>query len=159
MQKKVCCTLVHQSCKNARYIYKRVSRTAYRNSTTACQFNVKEHKKDCSKSSSHTDPPAGTSRARNDFSKSSPHADPTLDAGTRRSGMVCDRVPTVGVVFDIDGVLVRGREIIKNANEALNKLNELDVPYAYLTNGGCETEEHKAHTLQQKLGRLRCTIF
>lgn len=61
-------------------------------------------------------------------------------------------MPTVGVVFDIDGVLVRGREVITTAKEALNKLDELDVPFAYLTNGGCETEEHKAHSLQQRLG-------
>lgn len=59
---------------------------------------------------------------------------------------------TVGVVFDIDGVLVRGRKVIDSAKEALSKLEHHNVPYMYLTNGGCETEEHKALSLEKHLG-------
>lgn len=58
----------------------------------------------------------------------------------------------VGVVFDIDGVLVRGRKVISSAQEAINKLKHHNVPILYLTNGGCETEEHKAWSLQKHIG-------
>jgi len=58
----------------------------------------------------------------------------------------------VGVIFDIDGVLVRGRKVIKSAEEAIHKLRERNIPTLFLTNGGCETEEHKAESLQQHLG-------
>ena len=60
--------------------------------------------------------------------------------------------PTVGVVFDIDGVLVRGRKVIKSAKDAINKLETHKVPFMYLTNSGCETEEHKAQSLEKHLG-------
>uniref|UniRef100_T2M6L9 Cat eye syndrome critical region protein 5 n=1 Tax=Hydra vulgaris TaxID=6087 RepID=T2M6L9_HYDVU len=58
----------------------------------------------------------------------------------------------VGVVFDIDGVLVRGSKIIPCAKAAINKLNKFNVPLIYLTNGGCETEDQKARSLSQQLG-------
>jgi len=58
----------------------------------------------------------------------------------------------VGVVFDIDGVLVRGRNVIPTAKEAIHRLEDNNVPYIYLTNGGCETEEQKAEKLKERLG-------
>lgn len=59
--------------------------------------------------------------------------------------------PSVGVVFDIDGVITRGRKIIKNAKESLEKLDLYNVPYIYLTNSGCETEKDKAKALEKYL--------
>ncbi|XP_065672945.1 haloacid dehalogenase-like hydrolase domain-containing 5 isoform X4 [Hydra vulgaris] len=58
----------------------------------------------------------------------------------------------VGVVFDIDGVLVRGSKTIPCAKAAINKLNKFNVPLIYLTNGGCETEDQKARSLSHQLG-------
>ena len=54
-------------------------------------------------------------------------------------------------MFDIDGVLVRGRRVISCAREAIRKLESYHIPFVYLTNGGCETEEHKASTLKHQL--------
>ena len=56
-----------------------------------------------------------------------------------------------GVVFDIDGVLVRGSKIIPCAQTAIRKLNKLNIPLIYLTNGGCETEDQKAISLSKQL--------
>lgn len=57
-----------------------------------------------------------------------------------------------GVVFDIDGVLLRGRKVIPCATEAIAKLEQSNIPLIYLTNGGCETEESKASVLEKRLG-------
>ena len=63
----------------------------------------------------------------------------------------------VGVIFDIDGVLVRGRRVIGSAGEAISKLRYHNVPVLYLTNAGCETEEHKARSLQDRIGVEVCS--
>ncbi|XP_057309288.1 haloacid dehalogenase-like hydrolase domain-containing 5 [Hydractinia symbiolongicarpus] len=70
----------------------------------------------------------------------------STDTGRRQ------HIPHVGVVFDIDGVLVRGRKVIPCAKEAIRKLELRDIPIIYLTNGGCETEEKKAQYLQRQIG-------
>lgn len=62
-----------------------------------------------------------------------------------------------GVVFDIDGVLLRGRNVIPSAKEAIAKLERANIPLIYLTNGGCETEESKASVLEKRLGVQVCT--
>ena len=64
----------------------------------------------------------------------------------------------VGVIFDIDGVLVRGRRVIGSAREAISKLKYHNVPILYLTNAGCETEEHKARSLQDHIGVEVCSV-
>lgn len=58
----------------------------------------------------------------------------------------------VGIVFDIDGVLLRGRNVIPTAQNAIHKLKDNNIPFIYLTNGGCETEEQKAEKLKERLG-------
>ena len=65
----------------------------------------------------------------------------------------------VGVIFDIDGVLVRGRRVIGSAREAISKLKYHNVPILYLTNAGCETEEHKARSLQDHIGVEVCVVL
>ena len=56
-----------------------------------------------------------------------------------------------GFMFDIDGVLVRGRRVIPAAATAIKKVLRLNIPTIFLTNGGCETEEHKARVLSTQL--------
>lgn len=56
-----------------------------------------------------------------------------------------------GFMFDIDGVLVRGRRAIPRATVAMKKVLQLGIPTIFLTNGGCETEEHKAKVLSTQL--------
>jgi len=70
----------------------------------------------------------------------------------RIESSVPSRKVKVGVVFDIDGVLVRGRKVIPTAKDAIHKLEDNNVPFIYLTNGGCETEEQKSEKLRERLG-------
>ncbi|CEM08806.1 unnamed protein product [Vitrella brassicaformis CCMP3155] len=51
------------------------------------------------------------------------------------------------VVFDIDGVLVRGKKALQGAKEALKLLRDGDLPFTFLTNGGGITESNKAEEL------------
>lgn len=53
---------------------------------------------------------------------------------------------TPAFVFDIDGVLVKGKNPLPGAKETLELLQELDVPFIFLTNGGGLTEE--AHVVR-----------
>ncbi|KAL4440223.1 hypothetical protein ABPG75_003224 [Micractinium tetrahymenae] len=60
-------------------------------------------------------------------------------------------------VFDIDGVLIRGRHTLPQAQRALAKLYTSDgsrprYPICFLTNGGGVTERFKAHQLSEWLG-------
>lgn len=60
-------------------------------------------------------------------------------------------------VFDIDGVLIRGRHTLLQAQRALAKLYTNDgaqprYPVCFLTNGGGVTERVKAHQLSEWLG-------
>jgi hypothetical protein len=63
-----------------------------------------------------------------------------------------------GIAFDIDGVLLRGKEPIGRAPESLARLYkdvknaELQVPYIFLTNGGGMTEAARAAELTRQLG-------
>jgi len=59
---------------------------------------------------------------------------------------------TVGVVLDIDGVLVRGPAVIPGAQAALKKLQKHKIPYVFVTNGGGMLEGIKAKDLEKKLG-------
>ncbi|KAG0245753.1 HAD-like domain-containing protein [Mortierella sp. GBAus27b] len=56
------------------------------------------------------------------------------------------------VVFDIDGVLIRGKRVIPQTRRALELLWENNVPYVFLTNGGGVRESEKAEELSKKLG-------
>jgi len=55
-------------------------------------------------------------------------------------------------VFDIDGVLLRGREALPHASSALRALDAARVPWILLTNGGGEPELVKAQKLSKVLG-------
>eukprot|EP00903_Cladosiphon_okamuranus_P011989 g11258.t1 len=57
-----------------------------------------------------------------------------------------------GMAFDIDGVLVRGQEVLPGARESLKALEDARVPFVFVTNGGGCTEEAKALELTRKLG-------
>ncbi|CAN0005962.1 unnamed protein product, partial [Choristocarpus tenellus] len=54
--------------------------------------------------------------------------------------------------FDIDGVLVRGSNLIPGAKESLAALAKASVPFIFITNGGGCTEREKADELTSKLG-------
>ncbi|KAB2578410.1 HAD-superfamily hydrolase subfamily IIA CECR5 [Lasiodiplodia theobromae] len=58
--------------------------------------------------------------------------------------------------FDIDGVLIRGGQVIPEAVEAMKMLNGeneygIKVPYIFVTNGGGKTEEERCIQLSQQL--------
>lgn len=59
---------------------------------------------------------------------------------------------TFGVVFDVDGVLLRGKAPIPGAREVIEELQRDDVPFAIMTNGGGYLEEKKATQISQILG-------
>lgn len=52
-----------------------------------------------------------------------------------------------GFVFDIDGVLLRGKKRISGVPEILTNLTSNHIPYVIMTNGGGMTEEAKAQGL------------
>ncbi|KAF9434472.1 hypothetical protein BGZ76_007961 [Entomortierella beljakovae] len=56
------------------------------------------------------------------------------------------------VVFDIDGVLIKGKQVLPQAIRALKLLQSNNVPYIFLTNGGGLTETMKAEQLSKKIG-------
>ena len=58
-----------------------------------------------------------------------------------------------GVVFDIDGVLLKGGAVINGAKRAVAKLAEARIPFIFVTNGGGMLESTKAADLTTKLGR------
>lgn len=56
-----------------------------------------------------------------------------------------------GIVFDIDGVLLKGGDLIEGAIDALKKVKKEKIPHVFVTNGGGWTEEEKAISLSKKL--------
>ncbi|CAH2276436.1 cat eye syndrome critical region 5 [Pelobates cultripes] len=64
--------------------------------------------------------------------------------------------PSFGLLFDIDGVLVRGRNPISGAAEAFKKLTDSDgklaVPLVFVTNAGNCLRQHRATELSSVLG-------
>ncbi|XP_034637116.1 haloacid dehalogenase-like hydrolase domain-containing 5 [Trachemys scripta elegans] len=69
---------------------------------------------------------------------------------------VTETPPTFGFLFDIDGVLVRGRYVIPAAQEAFRKLvdsnGQLRVPVVFVTNAGNCLQDVKAQELSDALG-------
>ncbi|KAL1817149.1 mitochondrial hydrolase YKR070W isoform X1 [Daucus carota subsp. sativus] len=65
-------------------------------------------------------------------------------------------VPSFGIAFDIDGVILRGHSPIGGSPQALsrlyNHLGSLKVPYVFLTNGGGVPESKRASELSKQLG-------
>ncbi|XP_029391432.1 haloacid dehalogenase-like hydrolase domain-containing 5 isoform X3 [Mus pahari] len=70
-----------------------------------------------------------------------------------------ERFPTFGLLFDIDGVLVRGHRVIPAALEAFSKLvnsqGQLRVPVVFVTNAGNILQHNKAQELSDL---LRCKV-
>ncbi|XP_004616969.3 haloacid dehalogenase-like hydrolase domain-containing 5 [Sorex araneus] len=66
------------------------------------------------------------------------------------------KTPTFGFLFDIDGVLVRGHQVIPAAQEAFRKLvnpeGQLQVPVVFVTNAGNILQDGKAQELSALLG-------
>ncbi|CAM2097711.1 haloacid dehalogenase-like hydrolase domain-containing 5 isoform X1 [Caretta caretta] len=69
---------------------------------------------------------------------------------------VSESPPTFGFLFDIDGVLVRGRYVIPAAQKAFRKLigsnGQLRVPVVFVTNAGNCLQHVKAQELSDALG-------
>ncbi|RPA93038.1 HAD-superfamily hydrolase [Choiromyces venosus 120613-1] len=66
------------------------------------------------------------------------------------------KAPNYAFAFDIDGVLIRGGEVIPEAVEALRILNGeneqgIKVPYIFVTNGGGKPEEARCADLSRQL--------
>ena len=59
---------------------------------------------------------------------------------------------TIAFAFDIDGVLIRSKARLPGAKETLSMLQEHNIPFIFLTNGGGRTEEDHAVHLGQQLG-------
>ncbi|CCW61378.1 unnamed protein product [Phytomonas sp. EM1] len=59
---------------------------------------------------------------------------------------------TAGIVFDIDGVVRRGRWVVPGADDAIRVLQTLRIPFVFLTNGSACSEAEKARELSQLLG-------
>ena len=57
------------------------------------------------------------------------------------------RDPGIALAFDVDGVLLRGKEPLPGAREALEMLDNRQIPYMLLTNGGGYTEVDKARQI------------
>ncbi|KAL6945177.1 hypothetical protein ACO0QE_002623 [Hanseniaspora vineae] len=71
-----------------------------------------------------------------------------------------ERVASYAFAFDIDGVLIRGKETIPEAIKAMDLLNgnnkyNIKVPYIFITNGGGNDEKLRCQNLSK---RLHCDI-
>jgi len=58
-----------------------------------------------------------------------------------------------GIVFDIDGVLVKGKNVLPETLKTFKILDTLHIPYIFLTNGGGKTEKKKAQELSKRFQR------
>lgn len=84
-----------------------------------------------------------------------------LEAGISRAGTPPTPAETLttdkyAFAFDIDGVLIRGGQVIPEAIEAMKVLNGqneygIKVPYIFLTNGGGKTEQERCIQLSKQL--------
>ena len=63
--------------------------------------------------------------------------------------MSAEGLPEFGFVFDIDGVLIRGWDLLPNAKESLKKVHDSGVPYLFVTNNGMDTEDERANILSK----------
>ena len=53
-----------------------------------------------------------------------------------------------GILFDIDGTILRKRTPIEGARDVLNFIKELQLPYIFLTNDACHSRREKSGFLQ-----------
>ncbi|KAI8624432.1 HAD-superfamily hydrolase [Xylariaceae sp. FL1651] len=66
--------------------------------------------------------------------------------------ILATRRKTIAFAFDIDGVLIKGKQPVPGAREALRKLQEQHIPFIFLTNGGGLTEAAHIRRLELRLG-------
>jgi ribonucleotide monophosphatase NagD (HAD superfamily) len=59
--------------------------------------------------------------------------------------------PRFALALDIDGVFLRGKQVIQNAEAALQLIQAARIPHVFMTNGGGMTENEKAEDLSKKL--------
>ena len=69
-------------------------------------------------------------------------------------------LPSFGLLFDIDGVLVRGRKVLPTAQAAFQRLvdsnGEFRVPTVFVTNAGNALRREKANKLSEWLDTEVC---
>lgn len=58
---------------------------------------------------------------------------------------------TIAFALDIDGVLVRSKDALPGATKALAFLQQHDIPFIFLTNGGGKTEKDHVALLAERL--------
>jgi HAD superfamily hydrolase (TIGR01456 family) len=61
-------------------------------------------------------------------------------------------IPQVAVAFDIDGVLIRGKDSLQAAAASLKRLDDAQIPWICLTNGGGVLEDIKAKEVSAIVG-------
>lgn len=66
------------------------------------------------------------------------------------SAIMAGELPQFGFVFDIDGVLIRGWDLLPNAKDSLKKVHDSGVPYLFVTNNGMDTEDERAKILNKQ---------
>ncbi|ODQ67755.1 HAD-superfamily hydrolase [Nadsonia fulvescens var. elongata DSM 6958] len=66
-------------------------------------------------------------------------------------GRLSSTISQYAFAFDIDGVLLRGSETLKEGTLALQTLNRARLPWILLTNGGGKSESSRVVDLSQKL--------
>ncbi|KAF9476369.1 HAD-superfamily hydrolase [Pholiota conissans] len=79
------------------------------------------------------------------------------DVSIRNLTSVAKASPPLAFVFDIDGVLLRGPDVLPTARRAFNILEgnnpfQKKIPYILLTNGGGIAEHDRCHKLSAQLG-------
>lgn len=62
------------------------------------------------------------------------------------------QAPKISFAFDIDGVLVQGRNALSAGQNALKLLEKFQIPFIVLTNGGGMLEKEKAIGLGKRMG-------
>ncbi|KAI9055201.1 hypothetical protein LZ554_000165 [Drepanopeziza brunnea f. sp. 'monogermtubi'] len=82
---------------------------------------------------------------------SSGYSTPASSVPTKstRASSVADS--TIAFAFDIDGVLVRSKEALPGATESLQLLQQRNIPFIFLTNGGGATEKDHVAVLAKRL--------
>lgn len=76
----------------------------------------------------------------------------STSAAARAAPRLARAASTFGVVFDVDGVLLRGKTPIPGAKEVLLDLRANEIPFAIMTNGGGYPEQKKAAQISDILG-------
>ncbi len=64
-----------------------------------------------------------------------------------------------GFLIDMDGVIYRGRELIRGADQFVNQLIAQQVPFFFLTNNSQRTRRDVATKLRRMGSRLTRSIF